>query len=65
MPRTAQSGFFKGGNGQRRRGANGRTNTNCKECNTLLLKSEGEICDSCRLAKLGWKKIDAVPHQLG
>jgi len=36
--------------------AHGRTN--CGECKVELRKGEGETCDSCRLSKLGWKKVD-------
>lgn len=33
-----------------------RTNTRCKECSKELEKKEGEVCDECRLTKLGWRK---------
>lgn len=28
----------------------------CKECQKELRKNEGDVCDECRLQKMGWKK---------
>ncbi len=28
----------------------------CKECQKELRKNEGDVCDECRLMKMGWKK---------